>query len=138
MPMRLASEAPAGYLKIEQKDRARFVRKVAFFATANCAWDWNPSFQSRRRVGNIGNHRDTHGLSVCRNVFRRKVAGMHRVQAVWLSPWTATRPYDAKGPLRHVALSILRSFRDADGRSPEVVILRAAEESDRHPLPSAG
>ena len=79
MPMRLASEAQASDLKIEQKDRARFVRKVAFFATANCAWDWDPSFRSRRCVGNIGNHRDTHALSVWRNVFRRKVAEMHRV-----------------------------------------------------------
>ena len=34
MPMRLASEAQASDLKMEQKDRARFDRKVAFFATA--------------------------------------------------------------------------------------------------------
>src|SRR5438128_1713365 len=30
----------------------------------------------------------------------------------------------AEGPLRHAALSILRSFRDADGRPLVVVILR--------------
>ena len=111
----------ASDLKMEQKDRARFDRKVAFFATAGCRMRLGPflSISLTRRE-----HRqslDTHALCVCRNVFRRKVAEMHRVQAVWLA-----------------ALSILGSFSDADGRALEVVILRAAEETDVHQLPSAG
>src|SRR5947207_809957 len=62
--MWLASEAQARDFKIGQKDRARVVQKVAFFATAGRAWGWGLSFRSRRSAGNIGNHRNRHALAV--------------------------------------------------------------------------
>jgi len=51
---------------------------------------------------------------------------------------TATRPYDGRRPVEASSVIDLGSFSDADGRALEVVILRAAEETDVHQLPSAG
>ena len=139
MPMRLASEAQASDLKIEQKDRARFVRTVAFFATVGCAWDWDRPFRSRRRVGDIGNHHDT--ACLVRLSQRVSSKGRRDAQSPRRFGFHLGRQHvhtTAEGPLRHAALSILRSFRNADGRPLEVVILRAAEENDVHQLPSAG
>ena len=94
-------------LKIEQKDRVRFARQVAFFATVGCAWDWDRPFRFARRVGNIGNH---HRIRMpCPFVATCFVERSPRcIESGALAfTLTATRPYDGRSPVEGMqALSI--------------------------------